>query len=660
MKNVKPTHQWLVTLSSLFMAVMFFAGSADAGAGSTTADFLKIGTGARGAAMGEAQSAVADDAHSLYWNPAALSRLRYQEVTFMHNDLTENVRYNQVSYAHPTNDKGTFAAGINILNYGDIKGYDENGLATSGVDARSMLFSAAWSKRFSSKSPLMGGVGVKFLSSELAGYSASGAMIDLGVLYPFEGKYRGLTLSANMRNIGPDVKYDQTGSPLPRTTVFGLGYSGLGGNLVLAADFIAPKGDTGYIASGLEYTVFKMLKLRLGYNGLSQFVGTGITYGMGLQFSQWNLDYALVPYGDFGNTNRISVGVRFGRAMQMKQADEQVENSFRRAERQLALGQGIEAYSTVNELLLIAPWHRPSIELKAKIEKQFEEMSVSKNKAKMEAEIADAFTNAKAAFDRDELVEAKKGFETILRLQSEHVGSKVYLERITNRYASLAHESFKQGMNLYAAGDYQNAIKAFEKTLTIDPAHADALAQLEKTKQVMADTNRRQQEMELLAGAADAYKAGLEAFQKNDLEAALVKFEEVTSKVPEYEEVGRYLGLTKGTLATVLFEESQVHSDNGQLEMSVEKLTRAVKLNPEDKRFAQALERAHRDLALKNGEESKKLYKEGLEAYLSGQTEKAENIWNRALQLDSSNEEALQALAKIEEQKKYAKPDAGQ
>lgn len=644
----------------LFLAVGLLAGSADAGAGSTAANFLRIGMGARGSGMGEAQSAVVDDVTSIYWNPAGLAPLRYQELSLMHYDLAQEVRYQQASYAYPTPNKGTFAVGLNILDYGTIKGYDSGGLPTSSVNAKNTLLTGSWAKKFSEKSPLLGGVSVKYLSSELAGFKASVPMIDLGVKYPFEtGRLRGLNLAANMRNIGPDVKYDKEGSPLPQQLVLGAGFLALGGNLAVALDSISPKGGNNYFTTGIEYRLFEILRLRVGYNGLSNFVGNGISYGMGLRFTQWNIDYAFVPLGDLGNTNRISVGMRFGRAMQMKQADEQVENSFRSAERQLALGHGVEAYTTVNEILLIAPWHKPSVELKAKIEKQFEEMSASKNQAKMEAEIADTFTSAKAAFDRDELVAAKKGFEAILLLQSEHVGSKVYLERILNRYASLAHESFKQGMDYFAAGDYEKAKMAFEKTLTIDQNHVDAKAQLEKTKELIVDAGRRQQELELLAGAGEAYKAGLALYQKNDLEGALAKFEEVKKLMPEYEEVGRYLELTKSTLANVLYEQSQVNFENGQLDEAVSKLKRAVELNPQDKRLTPALEVSQRDLEIKNSEESKRIYKEGLEAYLSGQTEKAAALWRRSLELDSNNEEALQAISKVEEQKKYANPEAG-
>src|SRR5690625_7956062 len=40
--------------------------------GTSTANFLKIGVGARASSMGNAFGAMADDATSLYWNPAGI------------------------------------------------------------------------------------------------------------------------------------------------------------------------------------------------------------------------------------------------------------------------------------------------------------------------------------------------------------------------------------------------------------------------------------------------------------------------------------------------------------------------------------------------------------------------------------------------------------
>jgi tetratricopeptide (TPR) repeat protein len=332
--------------------------------------------------------------------------------------------------------------------------------------------------------------------------------------------------------------------------------------------------------------------------------------------------------------------------------------AFKRAESQYAAGHAVEAYSSLSDLIAIAPWHKPSVELKSTIEKQFNEMASSKNQAKMDAEIADAFTAAKAAFDRDELVEAKKGFDTILRLQPGHIGSTVYLDRIKKRYTAHAQEAYKEGMSYYAAGDYAKAQAAFEKTLTIDPFHGDAKAQLETTKQMIVDSTRRDQEMKRLSTASDAYKDGLAAFQKNDYETALKKFEEVNKVAAGYEEVTRYLNLTKTTLSGLLLDQSKISLENGQYDEAVTKLKRASEMAPDDTRVKSALDIALREQATKNSEDSKRLYQEGLQAYLGGDTAKAEKNWKKALELDPNNEDALKAVAKLEEQRAREKANS--
>lgn len=625
-------------------------------AGSTAANFLKIGTGARGAAMAGAQTAMVDDLNAAYWNPAGLGSLRFHEISLMHYSLAENVRFQNAAYGFPTERLGSFTVGASLLDYGSIQGYDDGGVPQSSVDAGNTLFSASWGKKLFTNSKLSAGLTLKYLQSELAGYKANAPMMDAGILYPFEtGRLRGLRLGVAMRNNGSKLDYNGVDSSLPQQLAFGSGFSALGGNLNLALDFIKSKEEDSYAAFGAEYRVLEMLLLRLGYSSQSDFVGTGFSYGIGLRFAQWNIDYALVPFGDLGNTNRVSVGYRFGHAHKIQSAADQVEMSYRKAQSQYAHGNSVKAYSTVSEILLIAPWHKPSAELKAKIEKQYAEMAEGKDSARVNAEITEKFTNAKEAFDRDELVLAKKGFETILALDAAHMGAKVYLERIENRYMSLAQESFKQGMDAYAAGKYVDAKLAFQKTLTIQENHPDAKAMLEKATLAETDAARREEEMKRLAGASDAYKEGLAAYQKNNFGDALKKFEEVKTLAPDFEEVDHYLSLTKTSYANVLFEESQANYKNGQLRESVEKLTKANELAPQDGRISAALDISKRDLNNKNSQESQVLYKQGLDAYLAGNEEKAEKNWKAALDLDYTNEDAANALRKLEEKRAYEK-----
>ncbi|MBL0361361.1 MAG: UPF0164 family protein [Elusimicrobia bacterium] len=67
------------------------AASLSADAGKSSANFLKMGVGGRGVAMGDAQTAATDDVMSVFWNPAGLAELYQNEVGFMHNSSVQGV-----------------------------------------------------------------------------------------------------------------------------------------------------------------------------------------------------------------------------------------------------------------------------------------------------------------------------------------------------------------------------------------------------------------------------------------------------------------------------------------------------------------------------------------------------------------------------------------
>ena len=69
-------------------------------AGSTAAQFLKIGAGARSIAMGGAYAAIADDILSIYWNPAGLARIGGNgEATFNHAEWLADTQYDFAAFS---------------------------------------------------------------------------------------------------------------------------------------------------------------------------------------------------------------------------------------------------------------------------------------------------------------------------------------------------------------------------------------------------------------------------------------------------------------------------------------------------------------------------------------------------------------------------------
>src|SRR6266487_6212781 len=119
--------------TSLLLFFLFGATQAQArdftrnAEGTTAANFLKLGVGARALAMGEAYSAVADDANALYWNPAGLTRIYHAEATFMHAAYLANSFYDYAAYGTHLGKHGALGAGVQYFSAGRITQTDVTG-----------------------------------------------------------------------------------------------------------------------------------------------------------------------------------------------------------------------------------------------------------------------------------------------------------------------------------------------------------------------------------------------------------------------------------------------------------------------------------------------------------------------------------------------------
>ncbi|MBK9429143.1 MAG: UPF0164 family protein [Elusimicrobia bacterium] len=155
------------------------AASLSADAGKSSANFLKMGVGGRGVAMGDAQTAATDDVMSVFWNPAGLAELYQNEVGFMHNSSVQGVSQDVVYYALPTNSANVWAVGLSHLSISGINGRDSFDGLTGDIPASDTLISLSWARPWD-ELPWFGGlqtgVNVKFLRKILDQDSALGYM----------------------------------------------------------------------------------------------------------------------------------------------------------------------------------------------------------------------------------------------------------------------------------------------------------------------------------------------------------------------------------------------------------------------------------------------------------------------------------------------------
>ena len=107
--------------------------------GTTAAEVLKIGVGARAIGMGEAYVAQADDVSSLYWNPAGLALMQERQASFTYDQMYQDLKYQNASVGIPL-ENGAIGGSLSYLNYGDIQGFDQ----TERFHRQVKALTAAW------------------------------------------------------------------------------------------------------------------------------------------------------------------------------------------------------------------------------------------------------------------------------------------------------------------------------------------------------------------------------------------------------------------------------------------------------------------------------------------------------------------------------------
>jgi len=271
--------------------------------------FLRLGNGARPLGMGEAYTAVATDATSIYYNPAGMASADGVELDVTHSEWLMDVRFEQISIV---NEMLGGAVGINFtgLSYGEMDRYpDYPALVPDGsFSPYDLSFSAGYAMDVLPN--LSAGVTGKLIYEKIDFESATGWAFDAGIVH--RSMIEGLTLAASMLNLGPQAKFVEEKFYPPFQLRGGAAYrydaDWLKGNVLAAADAVFPNDGSTKLHMGLEYNYRELLSLRAGYK--SNYELQGITCGFGVAYKNLRFDYAFMPVEDvFGDVHRFSLNV---------------------------------------------------------------------------------------------------------------------------------------------------------------------------------------------------------------------------------------------------------------------------------------------------------------------------------------------------------------
>ncbi len=288
-----------------------FSGKA---AGTRAGQFLKLPVGAKAIGMGEAATAIADDANAIYYNVAGLAKLEKKSAEYMFSKYVEETNYHWIAFGMPISEKlGSVGIGIQYFSAGDINETDLNASKVGTFNPSDLAVNLAYAHHiFSNEHSL--GLNLKIINSKIK-ESATTVAVDLGAECHkyMEGK---LMLGFAVQNLGGSLKYETESDNLPLLIKLGTGYK-VQENWTAAFDLVFPEDNQPTFALGTDYkhklSDDMSVSGRLGYNSRSSKVDgfNGVSIGFGFGFQIATLDYAWSPLGDLGTTHRISLGVKF-------------------------------------------------------------------------------------------------------------------------------------------------------------------------------------------------------------------------------------------------------------------------------------------------------------------------------------------------------------
>ena len=324
--------------------------------GTTAANFLEIGYGTAGNAMGDAYVSMVNDLSSIYWNPAGLAYMEKNEAMFVHQPWLLDMSTSFVAVGMVLPNVGTLSLGLISMNYGEmdvttLEMQEGTGEKFSASDiAVSLSFGRKLAHWFSF------GASAKYISSKIWHTNANAFAVDLGVIIntnffsPTGDQEHGLNIGMSVSNYGTpmqydgidlvnpiDIKPDEAGNfrdvpgqfrlqkwELP--LIFRIGTSinpivSRGHRLTLSVDALHPNNSSESVNIGSQYVLalesFGKVYLRGGYKALfmkeaeyGPSLGFGIVtyllYNTGLR-----VEYAYRDIGILGNSHSYSISVLF-------------------------------------------------------------------------------------------------------------------------------------------------------------------------------------------------------------------------------------------------------------------------------------------------------------------------------------------------------------
>lgn len=307
--------------------------------GTSGAQFLQIGVGARASALGGAYVGMAHDASALFWNPSGIADVANQSIHFSHTPWWATVNLNSAAYAFTIEEVGSFGVALTSLSMDRMEVTTEYAPDGTGeyFDAQDLMLGITYARHLTDRFNV--GLTVKYVQQRVWNETASGIAFDIGTQYKLW--FNNFTVGMSLSNFGGDLRYDgrdltykldidaslpnnrlapvalQTDDyPLPLHFQVGVAMDLLRSDNVgwiVAADVIHPNDNHERVNFGTEVSLFDRFFLRGGYryNYDDEDLTAGVGVALPIEGANILFDYAWAKYKLLPNVHRLSVGLTF-------------------------------------------------------------------------------------------------------------------------------------------------------------------------------------------------------------------------------------------------------------------------------------------------------------------------------------------------------------
>ncbi|MCA9733791.1 MAG: PorV/PorQ family protein [Deferribacteres bacterium] len=310
--------------------------------GTTAAQFLKIGAGARSIGLGGAYVGLDQGIEAIYWNPACIARIPGSgEAVFNHANWLAETDYDFAAFSVNTL-YGTL--GLQLISFRIPEEKVRTVLFPEGTgqvwDANSLLLGLTFARSLTDHFAI--GLSGKYIHESIFNEAARTLAVDLGIFY--QTPWPSLKLGASITNFGGKMKLDgrdiyfneapinDEGAvdevpamyrldsyEIPLGLRFGIAWQAYKTHdlsITVVSDAIHPNDNKEYINSGLEMGVKNIVFLRGGYRTLFlENSEQDLAFGIGLRYdavgTNFRLDFGWSDYGRLQSVKFVTLSVGY-------------------------------------------------------------------------------------------------------------------------------------------------------------------------------------------------------------------------------------------------------------------------------------------------------------------------------------------------------------